>query len=137
MKSLSVYLASHYSRKEEIRAAVKDCESLGIKLTSTWHKERRSPTGSMKDDSETFLRVTAKRDFRELKSASCLVLFSLDGDTLFTRGGHCVELGMALSLRKRIVLVGPRQNVFCYLPGIKKFKTWEKALYWLVTKGAK
>lgn len=49
---------------------------------------------------------------------------------LASRGGRHVELGMAIALSKTIVIVGPRENVFCTLPGIVHHDTWPDRAYW-------
>jgi hypothetical protein len=111
--------------------AVHDLEDMNIEVVSTWHKERHKPSTSMHEVSSAFCRRTAKRDIKELQSADTFILLSVDPDFKFTRGGHCVEEGWAQALKLRFLLVGPRQNVFCYLPGIKRVKTWEAGKRWL------
>jgi hypothetical protein len=130
-------LAAHYSRKEEVKQAAQDLMTVGIKVTSTWFKERAKPTVSMKQVSETFCRTTAKRDKREIKRATYFVLFSVDPDFLFTRGGHCWENGYADALGLVRVVVGPRQHVFHYLPGTHRFNTWAQALQWFIREKRK
>jgi hypothetical protein len=117
--------------EKEVIKAVHDLEDLNIKVVSTWHKESHKPSISMKAMSDSFCRKTAKRDIKELKSADTFVLLSVDPDVKFSRGGHCIEAGWAQALRLRFLLVGPKQNVFCYLPGIKRVKTWEAGKKWL------
>lgn len=45
-----------------------------------------------------------------------------------SRGGRHVEFGMALAMDKRLVVVGPRENVFHLLPAVEQFDTWPLAL---------
>jgi nucleoside 2-deoxyribosyltransferase len=130
-KSMKIYLAGHYSRKEEISKAAKDLKSVGIKVVSTWLKERVMPKISISNLSESFLQRAAIRDVKELSRATHFVLFTVSPDTLFTRGGHCWENGFADALKKKTVIVGPRQHIFHYLRGKKHFKTWKKAFQWL------
>jgi hypothetical protein len=47
------------------------------------------------------------------------------------RGGRHVELGIAIGQGKLIAIVGPRENLFCWLPEITQFDTWEEALAYL------
>ena len=128
---MKAYLATHYSRKMEAIQVVHDLEDMNIEVVSTWHKEPHKPSTSMHEVSSAFCRRTAKRDIKELQSADTFILLSVDPDFKFTRGGHCVEEGWAQALGLRFLLVGPRQNVFCYLPGIKRVKTWEAGKRWL------
>ena len=129
----SVYLASHYSRKDEIKRAARDLEYVGVKVSSTWHREYLASDTSLSDPkvSKAYWRSAAKRDFKELESATHLVFLSLSPDVEFTRGAHCVEYGIALALRKHIIVVGPSQHIFCYLPGVKFFDSWKEAFPWL------
>jgi hypothetical protein len=129
---MKIYLAAHYSRKEEIRQAAKDLEEAGIDVTSTWFKERTASKVSMNDVSETFCRTTAARDKDELDESTHFVLFSVHTDFKFTRGGHCWENGYADAKGLVRVVVGPRQHIFHYLPGTKRFDTWAEALAWLI-----
>ena len=129
---IKIYLAAHYSRKEEVKQAVQDLLAAKIEVTSTWVKERATPTVSMHDVSETFCRTTAARDRDELDAATHFVLFSVDPDFKFTRGGHCWENGYADAKGLVRVVVGPRQHIFHYLPGTKRFDTWAEALPWLI-----
>jgi nucleoside 2-deoxyribosyltransferase len=128
---MKIYLAGHLTRREEIRAAASDLELAGICVVSTWHTEHVTSGMSIHDVSESFLRRTARRDLRQLRSATHFVLFSVDGDVKFTRGGHCWENGYADALGLKIVIIGPRQNVFHYLPVSRRVDTWERALKWL------
>ena len=41
-----------------------------------------------------------------------------------TRGGRHVEFGLAVADEKRIILVGPRENVFHFLPVVENFRDW-------------
>jgi nucleoside 2-deoxyribosyltransferase len=130
-KSMKVYLAGHYSRKKEISKAANDLKSVGIKVVSTWLNEHIISKVSISNLSESFLRKAAIRDKKELYKATHFVLFTVSPDTLFTRGGHCWENGFADALKKKTVIVGPRQHIFHYLHGKKHFMTWKKAFQWL------
>ena len=53
-----------------------------------------------------------------------------------TSGGLHAEFGMALALRKRLILVGPRENIFHTLPQVEHREGWPQlvmalaAPYW-------
>ena len=133
---IKIYLAAHYSRKEEVKKAAKDLFDAGVEVVSTWFRERADPNTSMKDVSETFCRTTAARDKEELDKATHFVLFTVDPDFKFSRGGHCWESGYADAKGLVRVVVGPRQHIFHYLPGTKRFDTWDEALSWLTKEKA-
>jgi hypothetical protein len=49
-------------------------------------------------------------------------------NTILATGGRHVEFGLALAQGKRMIMVGPRENVFHYLlPDSQIFATWNKA----------
>ena len=127
----SVYLAAHYSRKHEVKRAARDLEYVNVKVSSTWHREHLAADSSLLDSTSAYNRRSARRDLSELEKSTHLVFFSLHPDILFSRGGHCVEYGVALALHKKIIVIGPHQHVFCYLPGTKFFPSWLEAFPWL------
>jgi len=81
---------------------------------------------------ESFLRRNAKKDIGELTEANHFVMLSVDPDHLFKRGGSCVENGFAIAKGFPIIVIGPRQHIFHYLPGIKRVDTAGQALEWLL-----
>ena len=44
------------------------------------------------------------------------------------RGGRHVEFGMGWAWGKRLIVVGPRENVFHLLPTVEQFDSWPDAL---------
>jgi nucleoside 2-deoxyribosyltransferase len=129
---MRVYLAAHYSRKDEIKAAAKELQEIGIKVMSTWFNERKTPNTSLTTVSDTFRRTTAKRDVGEIRCSDYFVLFSLHPDTPFTRGGHVFENGYAVACGLRTLVVGPKQHIFHYLRGVKRVDTWKQGKRWLL-----
>ena len=73
-----------------------------------------------------------QKDLAELSRATHFVLFSVDPDLKFTRGGHCYEDGWSARDGHAKIVVGPRQHIFHYLPGTKRVDTWEQAKRWLL-----
>lgn len=68
----------------------------------------------------------ARLDLADLKTATVCVAFS-EGEGSVGRGGRHTELGIALGLGIRVILVGPREHVFHCLPGVEHFLNWEVA----------
>jgi hypothetical protein len=48
----------------------------------------------------------------DLNEVDTLIFFSEDSETSWPRGGRCVEYGIALALGRRLLMVGPRENLF-------------------------
>lgn len=57
-----------------------------------------------------------------------LIAFTEQPRTGATRGGRHVELGIALGMMKRVWIVGPRENIFCWLDDVRHFETWDACL---------
>jgi crossover junction endodeoxyribonuclease RusA len=68
----------------------------------------------------------AADDFQDIKSCDLLIAFT-EAD-MHPRGSRHVELGIALALGKKIIVVGPRENVFCCLPQVMHLPTVEPVI---------
>ena len=66
-----------------------------------------------------FRHKFATDDLEDVLAAEVLMAFTEEPRSGNSRGGRHVELGIALGTgRHRIVIVGPRENVFCWLPQV-------------------
>lgn len=111
---MKLYLAAMWSLRDEMQALAKKCEALGHEVTARWlwvtHEDEAR---------------AAQMDLTDIERAEVLVLFSVGPrGTMFSGGGRCIEYGYALALGKRMALIGPRENVFHYLPSVRQFDTW-------------
>jgi hypothetical protein len=133
-----VYLAARYSRRLELCGYRAALAQLGIAVTSRWlngcHQldnqgvpitddgERRFEAG---DPAVDHLREHfATEDVADVLAADTLVAFTEQPRAAASRGGRHVEFGIALAARKQVVIVGPRENVFCWLPHVQHHATW-------------
>jgi hypothetical protein len=102
-----------------------DLLRLGHVCTARWIDQK------LDADSDANMRDRATMDLEDLELAGVLVAFTEAPRAMVEhggRGGRHVELGYALSRGKKILLVGPRENVFHYLPGIAAYATWAECL---------
>ena len=124
---ITVYFAAGYDRAWEMRQFRDNLQPFGWEVTSRWidNKPDDKPIGTrdlavpaedaMGDvllaSSETYRRARTANleNIEDLTRAGTLLLFTR---TPSTTGGRHTELGMALALRKRIIVIGPRENVF-------------------------
>ena len=61
-------------------------------------------------------------------AADTVIIFTEIPNTILATGGRHVEFGLALAQGKRVIIVGPRENVFHYLLlDSQIFATWNKA----------
>jgi len=121
---MNIYLASRFSRLMELRGYKKQIEELGHKVVSRWLNE--DPEQTFEKCSDEKRADVAQRDLRDVWGAEMFIGFNEEPRTP-TNGGRLVELGFALDVIP-CWIVGPRENVFHYLPSIRHFETWEQAL---------
>ena len=133
---MRVYLASRYSRKNEISKLVPVFGAHGISVGSRWLHEAESPDCKLSDFSSEFCREVAEVDLEDIEMCDAMVFFSEDPLIGTPRGGRHVEFGYALALRKEIYTVGLLENVFHYLPTVTSFSKVEEALNYLVERNA-
>jgi nucleoside 2-deoxyribosyltransferase len=122
---IKIYLAAQYSWRDQVKAHAKVLEDAGYEITSTWLKERKGSGTELTDLSNRFLREHAANDLRDIQAADMVIFFSVGPTELTKRGGRHVEFGLAYAMGKRIVVCGPKENIFHYLDEIVQFNTFE------------
>jgi len=128
---MKVYLAAQYARREELKAHADALQKIGIEITSHWVHETAAfvsggPTGTANNSPE-HVGEMAERDLADINRANILVLFTNGPETKIVRGAHHFEAGYAYGQGIEVITVGPRDNVFHYLPCVKNYPTWEDA----------
>ena len=121
---MKIYLASQYRTKTQIKGYTRQLQDLGFTVTSTWVNEPHKPTLELPDLSPGDLRRLASRDLQEIRACDLLVLFTVSPLKATKRGGRHTEFGYALGLNKRMVICGPCENIFHYLPNVGRFDTF-------------
>ena len=129
---MKVYLAARYSLKNQMVEYAHELRSLDIEVTSRWLEEPHSPTSQIGDVSEDLMRQYAQIDVEDIHAADTLVFFSVDPTTPTVRGGRHVEFGYALALGKSILVVGPKENIFHFLPSVRFVTSWRQAVNALI-----
>jgi hypothetical protein len=118
---LNIYLAASYSRRREMRGYAAQLPE-GIKNTARWIDQEVEEEDVTSDQE---MRSYADRDLVDLERADAFVVFT---DQPSRRGGYWVELGLCLGNGVEAIVVGPRVNVFCYLPEVQRFDSWDECL---------
>ena len=116
----SVYIACSFRTDRPITLPrVAQLREMGIAVTSRWidTEEWGNPLGS--GDAELCQRY-ARQDFEDIDRADA-VLFFTDGVSF----GKFVEFGYACAKAKPVLVVGRPASVFCFLPNVQRFATWE------------
>lgn len=111
-----------------MEAYAKELRKCGVEVTSRWLEEPHSPTSQIGDVSDELMREYAITDLEDIQAADILVFFSVDPKTPTVRGGRHVEFGYALGLKKPILVVGPQENIFHFLPQVQFVNNWDSAL---------
>jgi nucleoside 2-deoxyribosyltransferase len=125
---MKIYLAARYSRIDELNKYRDDLEEAGHWVTGRWLNGNHQLGDTY--DPQDAIRF-ALDDLEDVDRADLLICFPDEPREEMpapSRGGMHVELGYALGRGLRVMIVGPRQNVFHFLPWIDQFDTWEECL---------
>lgn len=114
---MKVYLAARYSLNPRLREFAAYLRARGEEVTSRWINGSHEINDHPSDKARQRL---AEEDMQDLIDADVMISFSEPPLTATrARGGRHVEFGLAIAWGKRIIVVGPKENVFHYLPGIE------------------
>jgi len=125
---MKVYLAAQYPWKDTITKYAEQLRANGIEVTSSWLEEPHAPNTKLQqlpDEQHTYY---AMNDLNDVDRSDMLVLFSVDPSTAVPRGGRHVEFGYALGKRMPVIVVGPKENIFHYLPCVRHVANFESLL---------
>lgn len=116
---MKIYLAAQYARRDELKAMIPELESEGFFVTSRWLQENGNLNGRLTNSPKYINAEFAARDLEDIDNCDELILFSEDPLSGIPRGARHVELGYALGIGKRVSVIGPRENIFHFLPTIQ------------------
>jgi len=141
---MKVYLAGMFSTIATRKAQAAELRASGIEVTSRWIDETVPHNVEMKDVPEQYLAETAIADVEDIDAATFFVEFVPTDRELVaatvqssSRGGRHFEMGYAYHAGLVILVVGPKENVFHYLPGpIRHFETFAEMKEYLESLNA-
>jgi|SRR5215217_3609997 len=114
MPSVKIYLAAKYARREEMEEiALLLMNAHGYDITARW--VFGGEEGKTNEDIAVF-------DLEDVASADTVLNFT-EHPNMYTTGGRHVEFGYAIATGKRLVVIGPRENVFHSFPTVEQFDT--------------
>lgn len=122
---MKFYLAARYSRRLELVEHRAFIESKGGEVTSRWLDGNHQIADGDEADAKAARRF-AVEDVEDVLAADYLIAFTEEPRATSSRGGRHVELGLALGADKRVIVVGPRENVFTWLPGVRYYEQWDE-----------
>lgn len=121
------YLAARFGRREEMKDIRAVLRSEGEEVHARWLDLETDMTDPLSTDEKR--TRDAIMDAEDVTKCDGILCFTEDPDnpnvTGRGRGGRHVEFGLALALNKRVVVIGPRENIFHWLPNIEVFPTLE------------
>lgn len=125
---MKIYLAARFSRQAELVACRELLQNRGVEVTSTWLDQTcdltdTGPTHCPEEEREQ----RAYDDYSDIVRCNMLIHFTEEPRTP-TRGARHVEMGIALGLGKRVAVVGPKENIFCFFEDVKHFDTFHEFL---------
>ena len=78
----------------------------------------------------------ALEDYRDLQAADTVISWTEPPRVESTaRGGRHVEFGLAMAMGKRLLVVGPRENLFHTMPNVRQFDEWGPEVLELLDEG--
>ena len=114
MAPLSIYLAARYGRRQELAAYARLLQAAGHRVTARWLTGVHDTSAGMSDED------AALEDLIDVERADVLISFTEEGDVPGrARGGRHVEFGWALARGKRLIVLGPRENIFHHHPRVE------------------
>lgn len=147
---MRIYLAARYSRRVELCGYRESLRAAGFEVESRWLDGNHqigtdgTPIGDHGeklvegDDGSTHVAAAELRskfaleDFYDVMTCDMLIAFTEPPRSGNSRGGRHVELGIALGTMKRVWIVGPRENIFCWMEDVRQFDGFTEALSELV-----
>jgi hypothetical protein len=110
-----------------MKGVAAELEGHGYKVTSRWLTSQAA-LGPSELASAGRAAALALMDLEDVRRARICIAFTEPPEEAKPgRGGRHTELGIALALGLRVVVVGPREHVFHCLPSIEQYSCWEEA----------
>jgi hypothetical protein len=129
---MNIYLASRYSRNDEMKGIRDVLQALGHKITSRWIDCHPDVVGDFTESFDSEMLNTnpeqcaplGQHDLDDIDKADTVISFTGFGG----KGGRHVEFGYALAKGKKLFIVGPRENVFHTLQQVEYYPTWRSLI---------
>ena len=118
---MQIYLAARFSEKDRMKNIREFLEGYGHQITSTWLDEEYAPTTQLHEVTEEFKIKTAEKDIEDIMQSELILFFSVDPTLATVRGGRHFEAGYGYANGIPLWIVGPRENIFHYLPDVRQF----------------
>lgn len=116
---MKVYIAAPYTQRHHAFTLMRllQASGMGISVTSGW-----ITMDNTLDD------ASARMDLDDVARADALLAYNLPEWNNLGSGGRHVELGYALALKKKVVVLGERMNIFHYLNDVTVVNNVDEAI---------
>ena len=125
---MRIFLAAQYPRRDELREHAKRLRELGVFVTSRWLVESAPLDGNMGDEQDGYYRAAALIDLADIDKSEAVIFFSEDPLVGVVCGGRHVEFGYAVALNKAVYVIGPKENVYHHLHGVKHYDSLDELI---------
>jgi nucleoside 2-deoxyribosyltransferase len=124
-----IYLAGRYGRRQELAEYAERLRAMGHEVSSRWllGEHEAKDVNPTKDEAAQW----AREDLEDIDRSDMLIAFTEEPGSSY-RGGRHVEMGYAIARRLNLFVIGPRENVFYSIWGIKQFNSFDDAFAFLV-----
>lgn len=99
-------------------------EANGFQITSGWH-DNPTPLKRSTELSESERVKIAEKSKQQIKNSDYLLVIA---DPDMVPGGKFVDVGVALGADKKVILIGRRENIKMYDPGVVAVATVQDVL---------
>lgn len=127
---MKIYIAARFSKRPEANALAHTLKSFGHTITSRWVKpdsDHVAPTGLSQQAADAERQRFAVEDLEDVIACDCCISL-MEEPRNNSRGGRHVEFGIAVGLKKTLVVIGPRETVFHHLPQVVHYETMDEFL---------
>lgn len=122
------YISARFGRQAEAKQLAILLQDLGYSVTSRWVFQTEA---EMADNDPIELQQFAHQDVEDVRAANAFISLSEDETNTWGRGGRHVESGIALERGIPWFVIGPKENLFHYLPSVIHFKTEDDFLVYI------
>lgn len=119
--STSVYLASRFDRRPEMKLHRQTLREVGVAVTSRWLDE---PNVEGTGDRQMY----AEHDLADIRDADILLAFTEDPKIGYVKGGRMVEAGYAMALGKEVWVTPYAENIFLQMKQVRRFDSLDDVL---------
>ena len=123
---MKLYLAGKFADRSQINEYIKQAELVGHTITHNWTTREKAEDGMEK------MAECAANDLHGV--IDCDLLVCIMTDPKYPYRGTFTELGAALALNKKVIIINPdpkaycTTNIFYHHHGIAYCNTWAEAL---------